>query len=513
MPDATGTNGGAEEEVSDHDLAYVDLGFQRLGHNEHGPAPAASGIRSVNLRATLARRFGMGMTTAVGSGDGSPEMRAVRWEEPGFWRLNGINAFWAATQGLWNAVYVLLAVSASVIAPTQRQLVVGRVTAVGGVLAVLIPIAAGWLSDRTHTRWGRRTPWIAGGAAVNVAGLALLAWAPSVPALIVAYLVLQLGNNAAGAAFAGIVPDAIPEMRRGGASGLLNSASIVGTIVCLAISLVILGRLGSTARGAAASYLAFVVMVAGTTALSLRLLREPPSTPPGRPTVDSSDGARQGQAPRNDLVRAWRTTLVDRDFRWVVTTRFFQTLGIWSILPFVTFYFQDVVRIRNYGAASDLWQLAVLAGGLGPALVCGYLSDRLQRRKLFVYLSCGLQGLVVAVLLFALVSDLLIIYLMGLAFGLGYGAYSAVDWALATDVLPDRERSAARDMGIFHVAYTLPQVFAPALLAPILYGLNQSGNVAGVALGPHAGYRVVFATSTVWFVLATLMVSRIRKVR
>jgi len=43
---------------------------------------------------------------------------AARLRVPRFWRLNGINTFWAASQGLWNAVYVLLAVSAAVVAPS-----------------------------------------------------------------------------------------------------------------------------------------------------------------------------------------------------------------------------------------------------------------------------------------------------------------------------------------------------------------------------------------------------------
>jgi MFS family permease len=446
-----------------------------------------------------------------GGEDGAPRA-AVSWQAPGFWRLNGINTFWAASQGLWNAIYVLLAISAAVVAPSQKELVVGRATAAGGALAVLVPVAAGWLSDRTRSRWGRRTPWIAAGAAVNVVGLALLAWAPSVPALIAAYLVLQLGNNAAGAAFAGIVPDIIPAERRGGASALLNSATIVGTVVCLGLSLVILQQLGSTGRGAAATYLVIAVLVACSALFSLRLLREPASTSVSAPsTPEAPQGP--GRAAIGGVLGGLRAAFANHDFRWVITTRFFQTLGIFTILPFLTFYFQDVVRAANYGAASDLWQLVVLAGGLVPALLCGYLSDRTRRRKIFVYLSSGLQGLVVAVLLFTLVSDLPTIYLLGLAFGIGYGAYSAVDWALACDVLPDRERSASRDMAIFHIAYTLPQVFAPALLAPILYHLNHSRSIAGMAIGPNAGYRAVFASAALWFALATVMVRRIRKVR
>ena len=434
------------------------------------------------------------------------------WAEPGFWRLNGINAFWAASQGMWNAIYVLLALSAALTSPSQKELVVGKATAVGGVLAVFVPIAAGWLSDRTTSRWGRRTPWIAAGAAVNLAGLVLLSWASSVPGLIGAYIVLQAGNNAAGAAFAGIVPDVVPARRRGRASGLLNASSIVGTVLCLAVSLLVLRTFGSTSRGAAISYLALGAILAAGTLTALAVLREPPSRPaesrppPAAPTT--------GAAPRVlGLWQAAAAPLAHHDFRWVLTTRFFQTLGIWTILPFVAFYFQDVVRAPNYAAASDLWLLGVLGGGVLPAVACGYLSDRTGRRKLFVYLSSALQAIVAGVLLFTLVSDLRAVYALGILFGVGYGAYSSVDWALACDVLPDRQRSGARDMAVFHVAFTLPQVFAPALLAPVLYALNRSGSLAGLTTGHGLGYRAVFASAAVWFLLATLMVSRIRGVR
>jgi MFS family permease len=404
---------------------------------------------------------------------------------------------------MWNAVYILLAISAALTAPSQKELVVGRATAAGGVLAVLVPIVAGALSDRTSGRWGRRTPWIVGGTAINLVGLALLAWAPSVPTLVTAYLVLQLGNNVAGAAFAGIIPDVVPEERRGGASGLLNTASIAGTIGCLAITLVMLSALGSTRLGVATSYAAISAILVTALVLSMLLLREQPyrhDEPPSPPRVAS---LLQALAP-----------LRHPDFFWVVATRMFQTLGIWTILPFITFYFQDVVRASNFGAASDLWLLAVLAGGIAPAVACGYLSDRIRRRRLFVYLSSGLQTAVSAVLLVSLVSDRPLLYGLGVLFGIGYGAYSAVDWAMACDVLPDRERSAAKDMALFHVAYTLPQVLGPALLAPALYGLNRSGGlVLGVPTGGNLGYRVVFASAALWFLLATVMIRNVRGVR
>jgi MFS family permease len=422
---------------------------------------------------------------------------------PGFWRLNGINTFWFASQGMWNSIYILLAISAAIAAPDEKALVVGRATAAGGVLAVLVPIVAGALSDRTTGRWGRRTPWIVAGSAINVLGLVLLAWAPTVPVLVAAYLVLQVGNNAAGAAFAGIIPDVVPEERRGGASGLLNTASILGTIACLAVTLVMLASFGSTRLGVATSYVALAAILGVAVLVSMLLLRE-------RPWASAEPLARPRAAALLEAVAPLR----DRDFFWVVATRTFQTLGIWTILPFVTFYFQDVAHAANYGAASDIWLLAVLAGGIVPAVACGYLSDRTRRRKPFVYASSGLQTAVAAVLLFSLVSDLAPLYGLGILFGVGYGAYSAVDWALACDVLPERQRSAAKDMALFHIAYTLPQVLAPALLGPALAALNRSGGaVLGIPTGGNLGYRVVFASAAVWFLLATVMVRNVRAVR
>jgi MFS family permease len=204
-------------------------------------------------------------------------------------------------------------------------------------------------------------------------------------------------------------------------------------------------------------------------------------------------------------VRAAVAPLADPDFFWVLTTRFFNTFGVFVIAPFIALYFKDVVGSRNLGADSALWLLAVIGGGILPAVLGGYLSDRLGRRKIFVYASSGLQAMVSAVLLFTLVSSPGLVYLLGILFGLGFGAYQAVDWALACDVLPDRTQAAAKDMALFHVALTLPQVLGPAIFGVVLYELNRQGG--------NLGYRVVFASAAVWFLLATVFVSRIRGVR
>ena len=95
-------------------------------------------------------------------------------------------------------------------------------------------------------------------------------------------------------------------------------------------------------------------------------------------------------------------------------------------------------------------------------------------------------------------------FVVGALFGLGYGAYQAVDWALAIDVLP-RGDASAKDMGIWHVSLALPQVLAPAITGLTLNALKPSGLLLG--------YTVVFVMTAVWFVLGTVFVRAIRGVR
>ena len=61
--------------------------------------------------------------------------------------------------------------------------------------------------------------------------------------------------------------------------------------------------------------------------------------------------------------------------------------------------------------------------------------------------------------------------------GCAYGIYTAVDFALITEVLPtavDR----AKDLGVINIANALPQVFAP-VLAGVLLWLVESGRWRG----------------------------------
>ena len=108
----------------------------------------------------------------------------------------------------------------------------------------------------------------------------------------------------------------------------------------------------------------------------------------------------------------------------------------------------------------------------------------------------------VALVMLALTSTLPAFYVAAVVMGLGIGAYFAVDLALITDVLPDKEHKAAKDMGIFNIANSLPQSVAPAI-APLFLAIGA---------GP-ANYTALFIAGGVLAVLGAVLIAPIRAVK
>jgi len=119
--------------------------------------------------------------------------------------------------------------------------------------------------------------------------------------------------------------------------------------------------------------------------------------------------------------------------------------------------------------------------------------------------------------LFACVHTLQAAYVLGGFFGLAYGAYYSVDWALGCDVLPNKELDAAKDMGIWHVAMVLPQSVALPIAGIVLerMGKTMLPNSAGVPTAHYsaAGYTAIFCLAAVYFIAGALFLRNVRGVR
>ncbi|HEX7587370.1 MAG TPA: MFS transporter [Anaerolineae bacterium] len=213
-------------------------------------------------------------------------------------------------------------------------------------------------------------------------------------------------------------------------------------------------------------------------------------------------------------VQAWFQRY--NDFVWVFLTRFLITMGVYTVQEFLQFYLRDAIGVfKLFGAqvaetpesAVSFFLIALLIGALISTLAAGVLSDKYGRKSM-VYISGALQGLVALILI--PFHDFTLAVLLGIVFGLGFGAYQSVDWALASDVLPSEDY--AKDMGVWHVAQVLPQMIATPFAGFFLDSFQKIGKTPAVNQ-PTLGYTVIFSMSVVYFALGTVFVSKIKKVR
>src|SRR5260370_33241347 len=104
----------------------------------------------------------------------------------------------------------------------------GTMVGVGAIFAVVVPPLVGQLSDYLYTPWGRRRPIIFACTVLNLVGLGIMMTAHSYAQLFVGYMWIQLFANAAGAAYAGVIPDVVPSPEFGRASGYLAAMNMAG---------------------------------------------------------------------------------------------------------------------------------------------------------------------------------------------------------------------------------------------------------------------------------------------
>jgi Na+/melibiose symporter-like transporter len=190
------------------------------------------------------------------------------------------------------------------------------------------------------------------------------------------------------------------------------------------------------------------------------------------------------------------------DFAWVLATRLAMMLGIYTVQDFLQYYMRDVVHAAHPEAQTTNFVIILSVSSLLSTIVAGWLSDRVGRKRM-VYIAGGFMALVGLVFIFT--QSLPIILVAAAIFGLGYGAYISVDWALVADVLPS-SRNYARDMGVWNISLSLPQVIAPVLGGPLIDTMTKSGH-------SMLGFQLLFGMSIVYCLLGTATVHFIRGVK
>jgi MFS family permease len=321
------------------------------------------------------------------------------------------------------------------------------VLSVGAFFALASNPFFGRLSDRTTSRFGMRRPWLIGGVIGGAAALLIVARAETVAVVLIGWCLAQLSFNAVLAALVAILPDQVPVEQRGTVAGVLGTCmplgQLAGTFVVQSVS---------------ASTLAIFMVPALIGAAAILLLAF-------TLTDRRLDAA---QRPVREMRWYWVSPRRHPDFAWAWLSRFLVVLGTAFLTTYQPFYLTDKLGLPVGEVPSLIFRSMLVQASMVVALsvIGGRLSDALQRRKAFVVSGALVYALGLWIVALA---DSYAMFLAGMAAtGIGHGLYFAVDLALVTEVLPDRVRDAAKDLGILNITNALPQSLAPALAPAIL---------------------------------------------
>lgn len=382
-----------------------------------------------------------------------------------------IGAFALAMTAVWIGILTPLIVTLplrvrEIVPPGQEAGALSLMLGVGAFIAMIANPIFGKLSDATKGPLGRRRPWLIAGQVGQVISVVVLLQAQTVPVLFAGWCLMQLSINAYFAAIYPVLSDQVPTSQRGLVSGLIG--------VTLPI-----GQLGGTALAAMFSP-DMVAMFAAPTVASvvlslplLFLLRE--GKAPAAAAV-----AREPINPVAWVRSFWIDPRSAPDFAWTWASRFLFILGLSFVLTFQAYYVINHLKVPADLAPDVIFKATwwstvplVIASTVG-----GYLSDLAKRRKMFVAAAAAIYA--VGLWLIAASPDVSFFFIAMAVAGLGQGLYLAVDLALVTDVLPNPD-DAAKDLGLFNVANTLPQSLAPSI-APSILAIG-GGSYAALFLG------------------------------
>jgi MFS family permease len=390
-----------------------------------------------------------------------------------------------AVLGLPTFAYALATTVATTYLPvlaqdfTHSSTVVGLLIAVEGIMALLLAVPAGALSDRRTSR----LPFVRWGSPVLVVALAAMGFATSLPFALVAVVVFFAAYFVAYEPYRALYPDLVDPAIAGRGQSTQALWRGLGTIIAIATGgvLLTLGKPVPFLAGAAVSAIA-------VGAFLTLLARE-------RADTDHEPGTSTGL--REDLRRLRELVVRRADLRAFMVANALWELSLGATKTFIILYLT-----KGLGVGTGLAGLAVAATAVFIAAatpISGRLADRfgtvrVMRGSLLVYGA----GLLVPFI----VNNKIVVGAVTPLVGFGGGVVMTLPYALLIPLMKDDDHGLTT--GLYSVSRGVGTALGP-LLAGIAIGILDHGFFAGTD-----GYQAMWGVCGAAILLSVPILGRLR---
>lgn len=466
--------------------------------------------------------------------------RPVRWYDYITININWF-ALTARSQTLTPLIIPLLV--QQFVGEAAKGAYVGTIRLWALMFAVLAQAFFGMLSDRSTLRWGRRRPFILIGTIGELVVFAFIALITGMQGmagywvLFALYFLSMLTSNTAHAATQGLIPDLVPEEKRGLFSGfktlmelplplifvslligkLVAGGNMGGALLALSVSMLIamgismfvpekpleevppmdwyflLRLLGLTAA------FTLVILSTGEAVQWITGLAQdvPQSTALILIAVAGLVGMGVAVAIgvwlslRIGIGKGWRG---NSSFIWWVVCRLSYLVALNNLATFLVFFLQERFSELSTEQAADPAANVMMFVGvfiLLTALPAGWLGDRIDKRILI-----AISGLLASIGTFVVVltPGMDMLRVGACVIGAGGGLFYSVSWALGTEIVP-REK-AGQFLGLQNLAGA---------------GAGAIGSYIGGPIADNTSYVLLMTIYGLVFLLSILPLLGIRE--
>lgn len=338
----------------------------------------------------------------------------------------------------------------------EPEALLGIVNAWTAVASLVSNLMFGNFSDRSRSRFGRRTPWIVFGAVLGGVTLFLTGMTTNPILLTVLYCLCMFGLNAMIAPCVAILSDRVPSGIRGTMSAFYGAGSTVGAPIG-----VMLGAVFITNMVPGFAVAGVFMFLGGFVAVLIF------------PKEEAADYLPKADSGVKDIIMSFRPPRFStaHDFYKAFAGRVCMLLSYQMITAYQLYIVQNYVGQSTEDSAVTISVMSTITMvvGLVGSVAAGPFSDFIGRRKVPVVVAsvCFAIGIAMPWIMPTSMG----MYLYAAIAGLGYGVYTSVDQALLVDVLPNKEE-AGKDLGILNLATTLGQMLGPVIMSSVVLALG-----------------------------------------
>lgn len=387
---------------------------------------------------------------------------------------------WMSGLGIVSAV--LLPMHYKTIEGVNPDALIGIVNAFTAVASLIANLMFGNFSDRSRSRFGRRTPWILFGAVLGGVTLFLTGTTHNAVLLTIFYCACMFGLNCMIAPMVAILSDRVPSGIRGTMSAFYGAGATIGSPIGTMLGALFIKNLipGFAVAG--------VLMFLGGVVSMLIMPKE-----------ESADFLPKDEGSLKDVLVSFRPPAFHgaHDFYKAFVGRFCMLVSYQMIAVYQLYIIQNYIgqSVDESAVTVSVVSMIMMVMSLVGSFISGPVSGIIGRRKVPVVVASVLFAIGIA-MPWVFPSSMGMYLFAGIA-GLGYAVYSAVDQALLVDVLPNKEE-AGKDLGILNMATTLGQMCGPIVMSALVVNL---------------GYNFAFPTSIALAIIGCFFIMAIKKVK